>query len=155
VVHWNATDTDTAFTSTLGAPTAIDWVVTEWQDDGSGLMTEMDCAPFLEIAAPLAFATDDGALDESFDAKLAATLATEAHVTLDLDAPAGTFDIWDHVPAGSTYDDATAWLVLSFTDAGVTGVIDGQGSGTDGNDGPDGTAYAEAIDVATIGAATE
>ncbi len=62
----------------------------------------------------------------------------------------GTFDPWDYAPANNDWDEVRAWITASWTAAGASGVIAGQGSGTDGE-----VAFAEALDIASWGEAAE
>jgi hypothetical protein len=137
------------------------WVVQEVvveDGDGSGTAAEIApwCPSYLAIDVTLDFATADGAFAESFALEVRAESAEAASVGADLASVSGTFDVWDHVPAGSDYDEASASLSVQFDAAGPRGGISGQGSGVlgDPND-PDSVAYAENFEIAHFGSATE
>lgn len=122
-----------------GDPVAVD---SELVTDGSGPVPELGCVDRLEIPVTLAASTDDGALSLSVAARLVAG-PDGASVWLELPAD---FDLQPFVPAGQRYDAARGFLSLQWTAAGLTGALDGQGEGTDGD-----VAFAEAFDIATIG----
>ncbi|MEQ1507007.1 MAG: hypothetical protein ABMB14_32565 [Myxococcota bacterium] len=116
-------------------------------DGGGGAQTEaaLFCPNVVSLGVTLGFATDDGAFAESWEVALLAEAADRVTLYQDLDAVAGTFDVWDHAPDPNDFDDATAWLELALDAAGATGIVHGQGSGTDGD-----VAFAQNFDVATF-----
>ncbi|MEQ1567972.1 MAG: hypothetical protein ABMA64_20200 [Myxococcota bacterium] len=114
------------------------------------------CPNLVAVAAELHFATDDGAFAEVLSVEVSAPELASVSVVDPLDALAGAFDPWDHVPAGSDYDEVEAWLDVHIDAAGVHGTISGQGSGIVGDpDEPDSMAYAESFEVASFGDAIE
>jgi hypothetical protein len=114
----------------------------EYQSDGSGMEPAIGCVDQVEIPVTLTLSTDDGALSLSTAATLVAA-ADGASAWLDLPAD---FDLQPFVPAASSYDAVRGFVSLTWTASGVSGAIEGQGEGTDGD-----VAYAEAFDIATIG----
>lgn len=121
------------------------------RDEGYG-GPEPWCPNVVKVAVRLELSTEDGALAESAETALTSEGADRVSLTLPLDAVAGSFDPWDHVPAGTDFDEVRAWLELNFDASGLSGRIDGQGSGVvgDPND-PDSVAYAQGFDIATFG----
>jgi hypothetical protein len=132
------------------------YVEQEFVSDGSGAEPALGCPNLVVVEGELTFATEDGAFDEHLPVVVQAESAALASLYDPLEQLAGAFDPWDHVPAGSDYDEARAWLEVSFDAAGASGVIEGQGSGVvgDPND-PDSTAYAEGFEVASFGGSAE
>jgi hypothetical protein len=133
------------------APTGVyEYVEQAVVDDGTGTGSEPALAPWcpneISIAASTTFATADGAFAEALPDPVLAATADAATLTDSLEQVAGTYDVWDHVPAGNDYDDARSWLDVTFSATGVAGAISGQGSGTDGD-----VAWAEAFEVASFG----
>lgn len=122
-----------------GAPA---WVDYEVLPDGSGAMIEIGCLDALEVPVQLLATSDDGRVALDVSARLLAD-ADGGSVWVDV---SDDVDLAPFVPAGATYDDVRGFLSLRFDAAGVTGSLDGQGSGSNGN-----TAYAESFAVATLG----
>jgi hypothetical protein len=131
--------TVTAEVEATGDAVFVDFEV---KDDGSGMEPALGCVDQLEIPVTLSLASDDGRLALVVDARLVAA-ADGASAWLELPADV---DLAPFVPAGSSYDAARGFVSLTWTAAGLSGAIDGQGEGTDGD-----VAYAETFDVATIG----
>ncbi|MBX2802576.1 MAG: hypothetical protein KTR31_33155 [Myxococcales bacterium] len=125
---------------------AVEWVDYEvvYPDNGDTVLSEpaLDCGDQVEIEIELGFSTADGAFAEVFDVRLQAAYAGEASVWQDLEQLSGSFDPWDHAPAGNDFDDMRAWLSATFEEGRSSGRIDGQGSGEDGE-----VAFAQSVDV--------
>lgn len=119
--------------------------------DGEPSAMEMGCADLVEIEVDVTFATEDGAFAEAWAGRITSALEGEAGFAHDLDAVAGTFDPWDHAPAGSDYDEMRAWVSIRFASGVASGAVDGQGSGVVGDpDDPESAAYAENVAIATF-----
>ena len=137
----------------------IEYLVQEMVSSGGGgeePAIEPACPSMVSMAVTLTLQTADGALAESWETELLAEVAEISHLTRELDEVEGSFDPWQFVPEGSSYDEVRAWLDLAFDAAGPAGAIEGQGSGVigDPND-PDSAAYAEGFGIATFGASEE
>lgn len=161
---WAQLGTTTGVTLTVshdgGAMELVDYEVVS--EGGSGGMEPaiepaLFCADQVEIEVAVSLTTDDGAFAESWTVRLAAAEAARASFSRELDAVSGTFDPWDHAPAGNTYDTMRAWVDVAFDAAGASGVISGQGEGVEGGDrmDPDSVAYAESVDIGSWGAPRE
>lgn len=159
VVDLDWTQLGTSTQLTLGATHAggaMEYVDYEIESDGGANLLEIGCTDQVEIEVTLAAITADGELDESFATRLIGVMPGEVQVSAALEGLTGTFDPWDHAPAGNGYDDMKAWLDVTFDATGAHGEIAGQGSGTDSDpNDPNGTAYAENVPIASFGAATE
>lgn len=148
VLAWEAGGTTPlALSVTLGAASFEDM---EWIDDNTGDLAEqameLGCADVVQIEAAVTFATDDGAFDESWDTSVSAALADSASFWVDLNLAAlgGTFVM----PDADAYETVDAFVNGTFDNTGAHGEISGQGTQTEG-DGPDGTASATSLPVAT------
>lgn len=161
LLTWLQLDATTDLTLTIEAGDAAAYVDYEWQssgDDGSGTLMApaIGCVDMVEIDIAVTLSTADGALDESFEATLTGDSNDLASFRWSLDDVEGSFDPWDHAPAGSDYDEMGASLSVELDASGAHGTIDGQGEGTvgDPND-PDSAVYAERVEIATFGATGE
>jgi hypothetical protein len=123
----------------------------EWTDDGSGMEPALgDCPDVVAGDVTLAFATEDGAFDESFELAIESADGAEASFwkELDLDALGGTYEVTEIDPA--EYDAVRAFLQGTFDAEGSHGVVDGQAERVEGDPSdPDSTASATAFDIAT------
>lgn len=119
-------------------------------DDGSGIEPAIDCADVVEVDVTVAFATADGAFDESWTTKLAAPLPDHAawSTELDLDALQGSYTVTEVDPAA--FDGVRAFLDIELDAGGVGGQITGQATSSSPGDDPDGTASAMMFDIATF-----
>ncbi len=117
-------------------------------EDGSEPAIDLGCADLVELEVTFSFATADGVLDESVATRLASADGLVASAWVDLDEPRGTFDAWDYAPAGNDWDDLRAWVAAEWSTAGASGVVEGQGSGTDGD-----VAFAEMLPIGSWGSA--
>ena len=147
--------TPLAISVTPVAGGAIELVDYEFLDeDGEPSAMEMGCADLVEIEVDVTFATEDGAFAEAWSGRLTSPLADAADLWHDLDAVAGSFDPWDHAPAGNTYDEVRAWVSITFAAGDASGAVSGQGSGTEGDPSdPDSVAYAENLEIGRFGPA--
>jgi hypothetical protein len=124
----------------------------EWVDEGgTGVEPALGCPDVVAMDATLAFRTDDGAFDESWDLTLTAPLAdaVDFFVDLDLGALNGTYTVTEVDP--SQYDAVGAFLQGEFTSSGVSGSVDGQAEGHEGDpDDPDSVVFAENFDIGSF-----
>jgi hypothetical protein len=119
-------------------------------DDGSGMEPAIGCVDQVEVPVALVVTSADGAFGETRNVQLVVD-ADGASASLDLAGPLqGSFDVNAFVPDGAAYDEVSASLSLSWSAGGLSGSVDGQGSGTDGD-----VAFAEGFFIATIGASAE
>lgn len=127
---------------------AIAWVDYEYESDGS-MAIEIGCADALEIDADLGFVTADGGFAEAFATTLQAVDATGLSwsASLGLDDVAGSYDAAE-IDQERYNDGVDLHFSGSFTEAGSSGTVDGQGMGHEG-EGDDGIAFAEAFEVAS------
>lgn len=136
-----------------GAMELVDYEVID-TGTGDGTQTAMEmalwCPDQVEIEVTLSLTTDDGRLAESVATRLQASEVDLVTAWMTLDQPQGTFDAWDFAPAGNDYDDMRAWIDLTWDASGASGVVHGQGEGTDGD-----TAFAENVDIGSWGVVEE
>jgi hypothetical protein len=134
-----------------GAMELVDYELEESEGDGTAAPAiELGCADLVEIEVRFRFSTADGLLDEEMSARLTSADGQTAGLTVDLDRISGTLDPWAFAPEGNDWDELRAWMMADWSAAGPSGVIDGQGSGTDGD-----LAFAESVTLAAWGAASE
>lgn len=135
------------------APTGAAWFIDSQPAAHHGDLAPI-CAARVEVEQTLAFATDDGAFDETWTVRASAATADAAavHRALDLAALQGTFDLVPFVTA-TGYDALSAWIDGTFTGGGFsTGEIAGQASGADPCDpGDTCSAWAENVPVGAWG----
>ncbi|WP_437737563.1 hypothetical protein [Sorangium sp. So ce1335] len=115
---------------------------------GAELALAVDCADHLQIEVPLAFATEDGAFDETFTVTLRALQASSASFTyrIDLDALQGTYEVTEVNPA--EFRKVFVYLNGTLSSTGVDGVISGVAESHPTSDGPDGMVSAQMFNVA-------
>jgi hypothetical protein len=108
-------------------------------DTGGAGTFDDPCHDVLALDVTFRIATADGAFDEGFDTVLEAAAADDAQVyaALDLAHLGGSFTL-----DSSGYDAVSAWIDARFDASGAHGIVQGQGSATDGD-----VAFAENIDI--------
>jgi len=134
------------------------FVDSEAAQDDTGMQTMMwiECDDRVEVEGTLTFSTADGAFAETLPVVVSGTPeAPTLYVDLDLAALVGSFDIAPFVTTAG-YDEVRAWLSMGWQGGVSHGDISGQASGQDANcTGPDCTAWAEQVSVASWGVGSE
>ncbi|XXY49087.1 hypothetical protein WME91_54680 [Sorangium sp. So ce269] len=108
----------------------------------------LDCADHLQIDVPLAFATEDGAFDESFSVKLRATQvdAGSFYHKIDLEALQGSYEVTEVDPA--EFREVLVYLSGTLTSSAVDGTISGTAENHPIGSGPEGSVSAQPFNVA-------
>ncbi|WP_437626938.1 hypothetical protein [Sorangium sp. So ce1151] len=116
--------------------------------EGSGPALLVDCADHLQIDAPLAFATEDGAFDESFTVTLRATQVDDARYyhDIDLDALQGSYEVTEVDPA--EFREVLVYLSGTLSSSAAHGTIKGNAETHPIGSGPDGVVGLEFFNVA-------
>ncbi|XXY23091.1 hypothetical protein WME88_26100 [Sorangium sp. So ce216] len=110
----------------------------------------VDCADHLQIDAPLAFATEDGAFDESFSMTLRATQvdAGSFYHTIDLEALQGSYEVTEVDPA--EFKEVTVHLSGTLSSSAVDGTISGMAESYPVGSGPEGSVSGTPFNVAEL-----
>jgi len=126
----------------------IAYVEYEWVDHSGQDIATIGCENQVEIDVTLGFSTADGAFDETIDTRIVAGVADRAtlFVALDLDDLTGTYEVTTETDT-SDFDAVSAFLSTEFAPTSWSGVVEGQGEGTDGS-GSDDTAFAQSFGIA-------
>ncbi|WP_437759849.1 hypothetical protein [Sorangium sp. So ce1389] len=108
----------------------------------------VDCADHLQIDVPLAFATEDGAFDESFSITLRAKQvdAGTYYHKIDLEALQGSYEVTEVDPA--EFKAVTVNLSGTLSSSAVDGTISGMAENYPIGSGPEGSASAQPFSVA-------
>ena len=148
-IQW-ADDTTNQLTATLSLAGGIRYEEREFKSDDSGgiepaLEEETGCLDVIVFEMTLALESEDGRLAESLSVELEASTAELATVSSSLELLTGSLDIVAFAPEGD-FDDYRAFMTLALDATGLTGSIDGQASGEDGD-----IAFAQGYEIALIG----
>lgn len=110
----------------------------------------LDCSDHLQIDVPLAFATEDGAFDESFAVTLRVPQVDAAsfYHRIDLSALQGSYEVTEVDPA--EFKQVIVYLSGALSSSAVSGAINGVAETHPVGSGPDGSASARPFDVANF-----
>lgn len=152
---WLEAGGSSPLTLTVAQAGAIEYVeqavVTTGTGSGEEPALSLWCPNLVSVGVDIGFVTDDGVFAEQWLGALTSDVEGQTGFDRTLEDLAGTFDPWDHIPADTDFDEVTAWLEVSFDASGPSGLIHGQGSGTDGDpNDPDSSAYAQNFDIASF-----
>ncbi|WP_437931483.1 hypothetical protein WMF37_20235 [Sorangium sp. So ce291] len=108
----------------------------------------VNCADHLQIDVPLAFATEDGAFDESFSITLRAPQvdAGSYHHKIDLEALQGSYEVTEVDPA--EFKEVIVYLRGTLSSSAVDGTISGVAESYPTESGPEGSVSATPFNVA-------
>ncbi|MGK3963734.1 hypothetical protein WMF38_06105 [Sorangium sp. So ce118] len=108
----------------------------------------VDCSDHLRIEAPLAFATEDGAFDESFSITLRARQVDDAsyYHKIDLDALQGSYEVTEVDPA--EFREVLVYLSGTLSSSAAHGTISGTAETHPIGSGPEGVVGAQLFNVA-------
>jgi hypothetical protein len=127
-----------------------------YPDTGLTMDIGIECQDYLEVDVALTIATEDGALDESFDLALRSDEGTtvSASVQLDHTQMNGSYEFTLMDP--SEYDSVTHFLDVAFDETGCSGEFMAQAEGCDDDcTGDECTCWASNDTVATFGGEPE
>jgi hypothetical protein len=120
-------------------------------DGGPTPAIGVECPDAVAVDAVVSIVSDDGLLNESWSVQLRMTDAAAGasfFTQLEADGFGGSVEVGDFADL-SRFDEVSASASGEFGPTGFWGDLSAQGEGSDG-DGPDGTAYAEMIAMATF-----
>ncbi|WP_437492236.1 hypothetical protein WME75_17455 [Sorangium sp. So ce1014] len=121
--------------------------------DGSGSSgaepgNDIGCSDHLQIDVPMAFSTEDGAFDDSFEVTLRATQVGAATFThaIDLAALQGSYEVTEVDPA--EFREVFVWLIGMLSSSAVEGSIGGLAESYPIGSGPDAAVAGHSFRVA-------
>jgi hypothetical protein len=104
------------------------------------------CPNQVELGYQLGFHTTDGAFDEVWSLRIVGDTAARARAFVSTENFSGTFDAAAFAPLGNDYEAISVGVDLAWSGLGPSGMVWGQGSGTDGD-----VAFAEQFAVGSWG----